>query len=227
MVLVRKKDNTFRFAVDYRKLNKITLSISRPLPRLECVFNTIGQARATIFSTLDLASGFWQIPMDHETGHKAAFITHNGVYELTRMPFGLNNAPMTFQMVMSHVLRDLNWKHVLCYIDDILVFSSSFKEHLHYLELVSSKLRDAKLTLKADVILKSAKCFTLVMSSQKMGFMLMKKTTDAVSGFPTCTPKTQKDVRSFLGLCNYYRMFVENFSKLATHTRTSPSLPHH
>lgn len=89
VVLVRKKDNTYRFAVDYRKLNNITKSISHPLPRLECVFDTIGQAKAKIFSTLDLASGFWQIPMDPASRHKAAFITHNGVYEWTRMPFGL------------------------------------------------------------------------------------------------------------------------------------------
>ena len=78
VVLVKKKDNTYRFAVDYRKLNQITKSISHPLPRLECVFDTIGQAKAKIFSTLDLASRFWQIPMDSSTSHEAAFITHNG-----------------------------------------------------------------------------------------------------------------------------------------------------
>ena len=150
VVLVKKKDNSYRFAVDYRKLNKITQSISHPLPRLECVFDIIGQAKAQIFSTLDLASGFWQIPMDPSSRHKAAFITHNDVYEWTRMPFGLKNAPMTFQMVMSQILREMNWKHVLCYIDDILVFSSNFKEHLYHLNLVFSKLREAGLTLKSE-----------------------------------------------------------------------------
>ena len=113
VVLVCKKNNTYRFAVNYRKLNKITLAISHPLPRLGCVFDTIGQTNAKIFSTLDLVSEFWQIPMDHLTKHKAAFITHNGVYEWNRMPFGLRNAPKTFQMVMRHVLRELNWKHIL------------------------------------------------------------------------------------------------------------------
>ena len=134
VVLIKNKDNIYRFAVDYRKLNQITQSSSHPLPRLECVFDTIGQAKAQIFSTLDLASGFWQIPMDLSSCHKAAFITHNGVYEWTRMPFGLKNAPMTFQMVMSQVLREMNWKFVLCYIVDLLVFSNSFKEHLYHLE---------------------------------------------------------------------------------------------
>ena len=215
VVLVRKKDNTFRFAVDYRKLNKITMSISHPLPRLECVFDTIGQARATIFSTLDLASGFWQIPMDPDTRHKAAFITHDGVYEWTRMPFGLKNAPMTFQMVMGSVLQQLNWKHVLCYIDDILVFSNSFQEHLQHLELVFEKLKGAGLTLKAD------KCHFAVEKVLYLGHIITKdgvfvdeKKTEKVSQYPT--PKSQTEVRSFLGLCNYYRRFVENFSKLAT-----------
>ncbi|MEW8546122.1 MAG: reverse transcriptase domain-containing protein [Candidatus Thiodiazotropha sp.] len=215
VVLVRKKNNTFRFAVDYRKLNKITLSISHPLPRLECVFDTIGQADAKIFSTLDLASGFWQIPMDPETRHKAAFITHNGVYEWTRMPFGLKNAPMTFQMVMGQVLRELNWKHVLCYIDDILVFSSNFQEHLIHLEQVFDSLRKAKLTLKSE------KCHFAVEQVKYLGHIITKDgvevdpdNTSKVRSFPR--PKSQKEIRTFLGLCNYYRRFIENFSKIAS-----------
>ena len=215
VVMIKKRDNTYRFAVDYRKLNKITQSISHPLPRLECVFDTIGQAKARIFSTLDLASGFWQIPMDPSTRHKAAFITHNGVYEWTRMPFGLKNAPMTFQMVMSQVLRELNWKHVLCYIDDILVFSSNFQEHLGHLDMVFSKLREAGLTLKSE------KCHFAVDKVLYLGHIITNEgvqvdtsKTDAVRTFPR--PKTQRDVRSFLGLCNYYRRFIQNFSKIAT-----------
>ena len=215
VVLVKKKDGTYRFAVDYRKLNKITQSISHPLPRLECVFDTIGQAQAKIFSTLDLASGFWQIPMDPSTRHKAAFITHNGVYEWSRMPFGLKNAPMTFQMVMGQVLRELNWKHVLCYIDDILVFSSNFQEHLVHLDIVFQKLREAGLTLKSE------KCHFAVEKVLYLGHIITTdgvkvdaSKTDAVRNY--ARPKTQKDVRSFLGLCNYYRRFIQNFAKIAT-----------
>ncbi|MES9881486.1 MAG: reverse transcriptase family protein [Sedimenticola sp.] len=214
VVLVKKKDGTHRFAVDYRKLNKITHSISHPLPRLECVFDTLGQAQAKIFSTLDLASGFWQIPMDPETKHKAAFITHDSIYEWTRMPFGLKNAPMSFQMIMGQVLRGLNWKHVLCYIDDILVFSSNFHEHIQHLDLVFQKLREAKLTLKGE------KCHFALDKVIYLGHVLSKdgievdsSKTEAVRSFPT--PKTQRDVRRFLGLCNYYRRFVPNFSKMA------------
>ena len=196
-------------------MNQITKSISHPLPRLECVFDTIGQAKAQIFPTLDLASGFWQIPMYLSSRHKAAFITHNGVYERTRMPFGLKKAPMTFQMVMSQVLREMNWKFVLCYIDDILVFSSSFKEHMYPLELVFSKLHEAGLTLKCE------KCHFAVEKVLYLGHTITcegvcmdSSKTDAVRTYPR--PKTQKDVRSFLGLCNYYRRFVQKFSKIAT-----------
>ena len=89
VVLIKKKDNSYRFAVDYRKLNTITKPIAHPLPRLESVFDAIGSAKAKYFTNLDLASGFWQISMDPETKHKSAFITHDGVYESNRMPFGL------------------------------------------------------------------------------------------------------------------------------------------
>ena len=127
--LCAKKDNPFRFAVAIKQNNFVNI----PLPRLECVFDTTGQADAKIFSTLDLASGIWQIHMNPDSRHKAAFIAHNGVYEWFRMPFGLKNAAMSFQMVMGQVLRDMNWRYVLCYIDDILVFSSKFEQHLVHL----------------------------------------------------------------------------------------------
>lgn len=202
--------------MDYRKLNTITQSISDPLPRLECVLDTIGQAKAKILSTLDLGSGFWQIPMDLVSCHKAAFISPSGVYEWARMPFGLNNAPMTFQMVMSQILRELNWKYVLCYIDDILFsFSSNFKEHLSHLSVVYSYIREAGLTLK------SGKCHSAVEKVLYLGHVFTNGgvqvdafKTDAIRTFPW--PKQQRDVRSFLGLCNNYRRFIENFANIAT-----------
>lgn len=135
VVLVKKRDDTYRFAVDYRQLNRITLSIAHPLPTLETVFDCIGDSQAKFFSTLDMASGFWQVPMDPKTRHKAAFCVPSGIYEFDRMPFGLKNAPMSFQMLMTKVLGSMNWKQALCFIDDILVFSPTFEQHLSDLEV--------------------------------------------------------------------------------------------
>lgn len=147
VVMVRKKNGQLRFAVDYRKLNAVTKQFTFPLPRLEDVFESIGEAKAHFFSTLDLASGFWQIPMDPQTAHKTAFVTPTGVYQWRRMPFGLVNAPASFQALMTKVLKDLNWKTCLVYVDDILVFSRSFDSHLQHLQEVFDRLRSANLTL--------------------------------------------------------------------------------
>ena len=215
VVLVRKRCGTYRFAVDYRKLNSVTHSISFPLPRLDCVFDAIGAARAQIFSVLDLASGFWQIPMDPSTRHKAAFITQSGIYEWLRLPFGLSNSPASFSMVMAQVLRGINWKFVLCYVDDILVFSDSFESHLDHLGQVFSCLTKANLTLKPS------KCNFAVKEVKYLGHIITKDgvkvdpdKTSAVSTFPV--PKTQQEVRSFLGMCNYYRKFVKSYSNIAS-----------
>lgn len=213
VVLVRKKDNTWRFAVDYRKLNSITIPISHPIPRLDDVFDALGNAQASYFSILDLNSAYFQIELDPETRHKSAFVTHDGVYEFTRMPFGLRNAPMSLQMLMSQVLKGLNWKFVLCYIDDILVFSSSFSEHLDHLGQVFQRLRDANLTLKPS------KCSFAVEKVVYLGHVISKdgvsvdiEKTEKVRSFPT--PTTQKQLKSFLGLCNYYRRFVKDYAKI-------------
>ena len=214
VVLVRKKNNTYRFACDYRALNKITVPNSFPLPHIESVFDAIGAAKANFFTNLDLMSGFWQMELDEESRKKAAFITQRGVYEWTRMPFGLTNAPISFQTLMSTVLRGLNWKSVLVYVDDILIFSNSFQEHLHHLEQVFNRLREAKLTLQPN------KCHFAVKQLKFLGHIISRRgievdpdKTRAVSDFPV--PKTQKHVRSFLGMANYYRRFIKDFSQVA------------
>lgn len=215
VVLEKKKDNTWRFAIDYRNLNKITQAISHPIPRLEDVFDCIGDSSATIFSTLDLNSAYFQMELDPETKHKSAFVTHEGVYVFNRMPFGLKNAPMSFQMLMSQVLRGLHWKFVLCYIDDLLVWSKNFEEHLLHLGQVFAKLREANLTLKPD------KCRFGLEKVMFLGHILSKdgvsvdsEKTEKVRNFPV--PRSQTELKSFLGLCNYYRRFVEGFAHIAT-----------
>jgi len=215
VVLVKKKNNTWRFAIDYRQLNLVTKSISHPLPRLEDVFDCLGESSATIFSTLDLNSAYFQMELDPETKHKSAFVTHEGVFEFNRMPFGLKNAPMSFQMLMSQVLRGLHWKFVLCYIDDILVFSRDFGEHLQHLDLVFQKLRQANLTLKQDKCqfgLERVMFLGHILSSD--GVSVDPEKTEKVKDFPV--PKTQTQLKSFLGLCNYYRRFVKGFANIAS-----------
>lgn len=213
VVMVKKKNGQLRFAVDYRKLNAVTKQFTFPLPRLEDVFDTIGSSQAKLFSTLDLASGFWQIPMDSDTKHKSAFVTPSGVYQWKRMPFGLVNAPASFQALMTQVLRGLNWKTCLVYVDDILVFSNSFKEHLQHLEQIFTRLTEAGLTLKPS------KCAFALSSVKYLGHVLTKdgvqvdvSKTDTVRSFPI--PRNQKELRSFLGLCNYYRKFVKGYSRI-------------
>ena len=200
VVLVKKKDGSWRFAVDYRKLNEVTIPISQSLPRIEDVFDALGETRSKYFSTLDLNSAYFQIALDPESRHKSAFVTHEGVFEFTRMPFGLRNGTQSFQLLMSLVLKGLNWKFVLCYVDDILVFSPDFETHLHHLNAVFQRLRDANLTLK------SSKCKFGVDRVVFLGHVLSNNgvsvdpsNTDKVQNFPV--PRTQKELRGFLGLC--------------------------
>ena len=148
VVLVKKKNGQLRFACDYRALNKITVPMSFPLPHIETVFDAIGDAKAKFFTILYFLSAFWQVEMSSCSRHKAAFITQDGVYEWKRMPFGLMNAPISFQTLMSGVLRDMNFKSLLVYIDDVLIFSPDFSTHLRDLNHVFRKLREAGSTLQ-------------------------------------------------------------------------------
>lgn len=134
VVLVQKKDGSVRFCVDYRALNKITRKDVYPMPRIDDALDTLQGAE--YFSSLDLRSGYWQIPMNEADKEKTAFTTPDGLYEFNVMPFGLCNAPATFERMIGDVLRGLKWKTCLCYLDDIVIFSSTFKEHLQRLAQV-------------------------------------------------------------------------------------------
>ena len=138
VVLVPKKDGHLRFCVDYRRVNAITKKDVYPLPRTDDILDTLGQAR--YFSTLDLASGYWQIEMDPATKDKSAFTTHAGLFEFERMPFGLCNAPATFQRLMQAVLAGMEWKFCFVYLDDILVCSRTLEEHLDHFQQVFNRL---------------------------------------------------------------------------------------
>ena len=146
IVLVPKRDGSLCFCVDYRKLNAVTKKDVYPLPRIDDILDTLGKSR--YFTTLDLASGYWQIEMDPASQEKSAFVTHHGLFEFRRMPFGLCNAPATFQRLMQTVLAGLEWHCCFIYLDDILVASQTFEEHMEHLRLIFDRFRKAGLTEK-------------------------------------------------------------------------------
>ena len=151
IVLVTKKDGSVRFCVDYRKINSCTRKDAYPLPRVSECLDTL--AGAKWFSTLDLTSGYWQVPMAEQDKHKTAFTVGGGLYQFKVLPFGLCNAPATFERLMEMVLNGLQWKQCLVYLDDFIVFGSFFDTALENLSIVFDCLRTAGLTLKPK------KCF--------------------------------------------------------------------
>ena len=145
--MVKKKDGTTRFCVDFRKLNDQTVKDAFPLPRIDDTLNHLSEAK--VFTTLDLASGYWQVVVAPEHRWKTAFVTPDGgLYEFLRLPFGLCNAPSTFQRLMNNLFSDLQYQCVQLFLDDLLIYSRSFEEHLEHITLVFARLRAANLKLK-------------------------------------------------------------------------------
>lgn len=212
IVLVQKKSGEKRLCVDYRALNRRTKRDHYPLPRIEDLLDQLsGQ---TLFTTLDLASGYHQIAIAERSKEKTAFVTPEGQYEYNRMPFGLANAPAVFQRVIHKILNKTKVPYVIIYMDDILIPSKTFDEGLQRLEEVLRLLQEAGLTLKME------KCNFFQESIVFLGFEIDKfgirpgvQKTQAVSKFPI--PRNQSDVRRFLGLAGFFRRFVKDFALLA------------
>jgi Reverse transcriptase (RNA-dependent DNA polymerase) len=145
VVLVPKPDGSTRFCIDYRRLNVLTVRDSYTLPLMDEITDSLGDA--TIFSTLDCNSGYWQIPVHPDYRAKTTFTSYEGLYRFLRMPFGLRNAPATFQRFVDITLAGLNWKISLVYLDDIIIFSKTKEEHLEHLDAVLHRLYRAGLSL--------------------------------------------------------------------------------
>ena len=197
IVMVTKKDGSTRLCIDYRKLNARTIRDAYALPRIDECFDAL--KGAALFSTLDLKSGYWQVAMDERDIEKTAFITPVGHYECMKLPMGLATSASEFQRIMEKCLKDHNYKTRLAYHDDILVFSTTFNEHLHRLQQVFHRLIEAGLKLKAK------KCEFFLEKVRYLGHVVSKEgiqtdpgKTNALREWPV--PTNAREVKTFLGL---------------------------
>lgn len=207
-----KGNKRWRMVIDYRTLNEKTIGDAYPLPNITEILDQLGSAK--YFSVFDLASGFHQIPMHEPDAQKTAFSTPYGHYQFTRMPFGLKNAPATFQRLMDQVLCGLQGLELFVYLDDIVLYASSLREHEIKFKKLAERLKSANLKLQPD------KCEFLRKEVTYLGHIISEdgvkpdpSKIKAVKEFPQ--PQNAKAIKQFLGLAGYYRRFIPNFSKTA------------
>ena len=212
ITLAPKPEGQTRFCCDYRKLNAVTVRDSYPLPLISDIFDQLGGA--TVFSTLDLKSGYWQIPVAPEDRPKTSFCSHLGLYQYRRVPFGLCNAPSLFQRVMDSVLQDLIGKVCYVYIDDVVVYSKNREEHAKHVEMILQRLQEHGLKVNKK------KCQFGCSEVALLGYII---SADGISTHPDKTkditnmdaPRSVKEVRSFLGMTGYYRQAIPSYAAIS------------
>lgn len=209
VVIVKKKDGKLRFCFDGRRLNSVTKRDAYPLPYVSDILDRLRDGR--FLSSIDLKYAFWQIPLSPESCEKTAFtVPRRGLYEFTVLPFGLHNSPQTLQRLMDKIFGP-KFDNVFVYLDDIIIVSSNFKEHVETLNEVHKRLRNAGLTINID------KCEFCKSSLTYLGYVIDQAglRTDpqkvmAITNFPT--PRTSTEIKRLLGMCGWYRRFIPDFS---------------
>lgn len=211
IVIVKKKDGTNRFCIDYRKLNKVTLFDPEPMTKPDDIYAKVQGSK--FLSKIDICKGYWQIPVRQEDQVKTAFVTpESGAFQFKRMPFGLMNSGATFNRMMRKLLKNLN--NVCSYIDDILIFTNTWQDHLNVMKELFKRLSKHNLTVKAS------KCMFAFDKLDYVGhnisgsqISVIDDNVEKVVNAPR--PVTKKNVKSFIGLTSYYRNLIPNFADIA------------
>uniref|UniRef100_A0A1Y1MIJ6 RNA-directed DNA polymerase n=1 Tax=Photinus pyralis TaxID=7054 RepID=A0A1Y1MIJ6_PHOPY len=213
VVMVRKKSGEFRLCFDGRKLNAVTKHDAFPLPHVQDILDRLRDAR--YISTIDLKKAFWQIPLDDESGEKTAFaVPRRGLFEFTVLPFGLHNAAQTLQRLMSHIFGPELEPNIIVYLDDIIMISKTFSQHISLLEEVGKRLKNAGLTINFE------KCEFCKPSLKYLGYVVNKyglhtdpDKVETIVKMPI--PRNSTEVKRFLGMSSWYRKFIPEFSTIA------------
>ncbi|GKB34367.1 putative reverse transcriptase domain-containing protein [Tanacetum coccineum] len=212
VLFVKKKDGSFRMCIDYRELNKLTVKNRYPLPRIDDLFDQL--QGSSVYSKIDLRSGYHQLRVREEDIPKTAFRTRYGHYEFQVMPFGLTNAPAVFMDLMNRVCKPYLDKFVIVFIDDILIYSKNEKEHEEHLKAILELLK------KEELYAKFSKCEFWIPKVQFLGHVIDRQgihvdpaKIESIKDW--ASPKTPTEIHQFLGLAGYYRRFIEGFSKIA------------
>ena len=210
IVLVKKRDGTDRFCIDFRRLNRITVFDAEPMPTADDIFAKLRYD--TFFSKLDLSKGYWQIPMRPEDKPKTAFVTQDGIYQFRKMPFGLVNATATFNRLMRRVLCDLT--NADSFVDDVLAHTENWDAHVETLRRLFERLSEAQLNLRPSKCCIGYKSLDFI--GHRVGEGVIRPQTEKLGQIKEAArPTTKRQVRSFLGLVGYYRKFIPNFASIA------------
>ncbi|CAF1498928.1 unnamed protein product, partial [Rotaria sordida] len=212
IVLVKKKDKTMRFCIDYRRLNAITIKDAFPLPRIDEIFDQLSDA--TYYTKFDFKSGYFQVPLSKEDRPKTAFSTRDNHYQFTVLPQGITNGPATFQRVINHILGPTRWKYALAYIDDVIIYSKTLEEHLSHLNEICTILKNARFRLNPE------KCEIARTQTDYLGHRIkngeIRPSPTNIHGLlNTRLPQTADEACKFVKAAEYYRKFIPNFSQIA------------